>query len=112
MTGAARGDVNRHDFTVAIRRDVDNVVALDCHPERKRSANAGIDALIVREERTQVVFEEHGARGGVDHADGIVIVVGDDQGLAISRDSQATGIGLNADADTLAGVSQGNRSRE
>src|SRR4051812_20234114 len=112
MTGAARGDIDRYDFTIAIRRDVDNVVALDRHPERERSANASIGTLIVREERTQVMFKEHRARGGVDHADGVVIVVGNDQSLAISRDSQAAGIGLNADAHALAGVSQGNRSRE
>ena len=79
VAGAGRGDVYRRDFTVPIGRHVDSFVAVDHDAERESSANACVSAFVVREERTQIVLVAHSARRGVDHRDGVVVVVGDDQ---------------------------------
>ncbi len=41
---------------------------------------------------------------GVDHADRVVVVVGNDQGLAVGGDIEAAGVGLHSKTDALVGV--------
>jgi hypothetical protein len=90
-------------------------MALHDHRERKGAADSAWRALVAGEERAQIVLVPDGAGRGVDHADRIVVVVGDDQRGAVVGDADAAGVGPDVErcreADALIGMTQCNLGR-
>ncbi len=104
--GGPGADVDHDHFTVAVRGDVGGPVAFDHHREGEGAADAAAHALVAREEGAQVVLVPDRAARRVNHADRVVVVVGDHQRGAVSGDAEAAGVGADAHAHSPVRMAQ------